>query len=84
MVNGKPRYKKLGNEKLFLTYTNVPKYPTPWTMWGGPNFIPGSHIGNIKIGPSTANCPEHSKVKIRTDYIFLVEHIYFPVGRKLL
>ena len=62
VANEKPKYRKLGNENLLLTYTNVQNYPTPWTMWGGPSFIPGSHIGNIKIGPATASCPEQSKV----------------------
>ncbi len=62
MANGKPKYKKLGYDNLLLTYTNAPKYPTPWTMWGGPSFVPGSHIGNIKLGPSSTMCPENSKV----------------------
>ncbi len=65
VANGKPKYRKLGNENLLLTHTNVQNYPTPWTMWGGPSFFPGSHIGNIKIGPATASCPEQSKVKAK-------------------
>ena len=61
-VNGKPMYKKIGNERVFLSYTNFSFkwYPTPWTMWGG--TTPGKHIGNIKIGPKGLNCPEDNPV----------------------
>ena len=61
-VNGKPMYKKIGNDRVFLSYTNFSFkwYPTPWTMWGG--TTPGNHIGNIKIGPKGLNCPEDNPV----------------------
>ena len=47
---------------MFLSYTNATNYPTPWTMWAGPTMKPGSHLGNIKIGPANTVCPEHAKV----------------------
>ncbi len=60
-VNGKQLYKKIGNGKVHLSFTNVTEsYPTPWTMWGGKS--PGSHVGNIKIGPRQLKCPEDSSV----------------------
>ncbi len=31
-------------------------------MWGGKNFKPGKHIGNVKIGPAGTRCPEDAKV----------------------
>ncbi len=64
IVNGKPVYRKLGNENLFLAYSNVVSdhYPVPWTMWGGPNRQPGDHVGNIKIGPKNLSCPENHTV----------------------
>ncbi len=60
-VNGKPLYRKVGNERVHLSFSNVTKeYPTPWTMWGG---SPGDHIGNIKIGPAQLKCPEDNPVR---------------------
>ncbi len=61
-LNGRPQYTKLGNKNMFLSYTNATNYPTPWTMWAGPTMKPGSHLGNIKIGPANTVCPEHAKV----------------------
>ncbi len=61
-LNGRPQYTKLGNENMFLSYTNATNYPTPWTMWAGPTMKPGSHLGNIKIGPANTACPEGAKV----------------------
>ncbi len=61
-LNGRPQYTKLGNKNMFLSYTNATNYPTPWTMWAGPTKKPGSHLGNIKIGPANTACPEGAKV----------------------
>ncbi len=80
VANGKPKYRKLGNHSLLLTYTNAPKYPTPWTMWGGPSFVPGSHIGNIKLGPSSTMCPENSKVS--TAQILSTKLCYNKLSKK--
>ncbi len=65
IMNGKPVYRKLGNENMFLAYSNVLNnhYPVPWTMWGGPNRQPGDHVGNIKIGPKNLSCPENFSVQ---------------------
>ncbi len=54
----------MGNKNLQLSYANISNYPTPWTMWGGPTFKPGSHIGNVKIGPANTTCPEHFSVRL--------------------
>ncbi len=61
-LNGKPLYKKVGNELLFLAYTNVSNYATPWTMWGGSIDLDRVRLGNIKIGPKGIQCPEHQHV----------------------
>ncbi len=62
-VNDKPVYERLGNRNMHLSFTNVSAYPTPWTMWAGDDYPSGSHIGNIKIGPSDIDCPENNMVK---------------------
>ena len=60
-MNGKPLYKKIGNDQVYLSYANVSKqYPAPWTMWGGNS--PGFHVGNIKMGPRGLKCPEDNSV----------------------
>ncbi len=62
MKNSKPLYRKVGNTNLFLAFTNATDYPLPWTMWGGPGYSPGTHVGNIKFGPKNIACPHHYKV----------------------
>ncbi len=62
-MNGKPVYRKIGNNLLRLVYTNKTGYPTPWTMWGTSVYWTRTHIGNIKIGPQGLGCPENGKVK---------------------
>ena len=60
--NNKPLYRNVGNDNLFLAFTNATDYPLPWTMWGGPGYSPGTHVGNIKFGPKTIACPDAYKV----------------------
>ncbi len=62
VVNGKPLYKKVGNELLYLAYTNVSGYETLWTMWGGSIDPDQVRIGNVKIGPKGIQCPEQQQV----------------------
>ncbi len=63
MVHNRPHYENLRNKHLYLAYTNKSDYPTPWTMWGGTLYPTGSFMGNIKIGPPSAKCPEQNKEK---------------------
>ena len=79
-VNGKPLYRKVGNERVHLSFSNVTKeYPTPWTMWGG---SPGDHIGNIKIGPAQLRCPEDNPVRFFKKNIFC--HLSYFYGFAIL
>ncbi len=39
-------------------------------MWGGTLHPPGSFVGNIKIGPPSAKCPEGNKER----YFYLHIH----------
>ncbi len=64
MINDRPYYRSLRNNHLYLAYSNVSNYPTPWTMWGGNLYPPGSHKGNIKIGSANTKCPEDNKERI--------------------
>ncbi len=61
MVNKRPQYESMRNKHLYLAYTNISNYPTPWTMWGGTLYPPGSFKGNVKIGPAGVKCPEQNK-----------------------
>ena len=66
MINDRPFYTRVGNSRLTLSFTDVEDYPTPWTMWGSPSRIKGTHIGNVKIGPKNISCPEKSTVSVVT------------------
>ncbi len=66
MINNRPFYTRVGNPRLTLSFTDVEDYPTPWTMWGSPSRIKGTHIGNVKIGPKNIYCPEKSTVSVVT------------------
>ena len=73
-VNGKPLYKKIGNERVHLSFANVSSaYPTPWTMWGGES--PGRPIGNIKIGPAGLQCPEDNPVRTFLQKKSILSHL---------
>ena len=61
MINERPHYRNLRSKHLYLAFSNVSNYPTPWTMWGGTLYPPGSWRGNIKIGPGKLKCPEDNK-----------------------
>ena len=59
---GRPVYRKMGNENMFLSYINSSRYyESPWTFWGGPYQRPGSYRGNLKLSPNTT-CPEDYEV----------------------
>ncbi len=64
-MNGKPLYKKVGNNLLYMAYTNVSNYETPWTIWGGAINPERINIGNVKLGPKGIQCPEHHQVMIK-------------------
>ena len=79
MVHNRPHFRSLRNKHLYLAYANVSDYPTPWTMWRGTLYPPGSFVGNIKIGPPSAKCPEQNKERYFASYfvnLFVIANMF--------
>ncbi len=57
-----PVYRKEDDDNLYLAHTHEFDYDLPYIFWGGPYFVPGSVIGNIKLGDPLVICPEQGHV----------------------